>query len=228
MKQNSQQQIASAIIIAGLIIAGAVLIKDNTKTAVKTTPNNIAGQNIQVREVSKNEHILGNPNAKVMIIEYSDTECPYCKIFHATMHQVIKEKGDKVAWVYRHFPIPQLHKKAFHEAEAIECAWDQGGNEAFWKYTDEVYARTLSNDKLDVSELPKIAQSIGLNLNTFNSCLESGKFAEKVQADMDDGSGAGARGTPTSFILKDGKVVDSVVGAQPIEGLLQQIDAALK
>lgn len=228
MKQNSQQQIASAIIIAGLIIAGAVLIKDNTKTAVKTVPNNVAGQNVQVREVSKEEHILGNPNAKVVIVEYSDTECPYCKMFHATMHQVIKDRGDEVAWVYRHYPISQLHKKAFHESEALECAWAQGGNEAFWKYTDEVYTRTQSNDKLDVAELPKIAQAVGLNLSTFNTCLASGKFAEKIQADMDDGATAGVRGTPTSFILRDGKVVDSVIGAQPIEGLLQQINAALE
>ena len=69
------------------------------------------------------------------------------------MHQVIREKGDQVAWVYRHYPIPELHPKAFHEAEATECAWEQGGNSTFWKYIDKIFEITPSNNGLDEAKL---------------------------------------------------------------------------
>ncbi len=181
----------------------------------------------QIRAVTKDDHILGNLNAKVIIVEYSDTECPFCKVFHATLAKIVSQYTGKVAWVYRHYPIAQLHQKAFHEAEATECAWDQGGNSAFWKYTNELYKRTGSNDALPVEELPKIAKAVGLNVATFNTCLDSGKFAAKINADIVDGQLNGVKGTPSSFILVDGKVVDTIDGAQPFEGVKQKIDALL-
>ena len=200
--KNSQKQIAGAIIIAGLIIAGAILLKGNNAIPSANKPVATANtSNIDLKTISTDEHILGNPNAKVVIVEYSDTECPFCKVFHNTMHQIIEKNNGDVAWVYRHYPIPQLHPKAFHEAEAIECAWDKGGNEVFWKYIDEVYARTQSNNKLDVVELPKIAKDVGINVSSFNTCLASGKYKEKIQKYMDDGSKAGANGTPYSVIV---------------------------
>lgn len=99
------------------------------------------------------EHILGNLNAKIIIVEYSDPECPFCKVFHNTMHQVVDNGSGEIAWVYIHYPIPQLHPKAFHEAEATECAWEQGGNKAFWKYMDKLFEITPSNNGLDESRL---------------------------------------------------------------------------
>ena len=107
----------------------------------------------QMRPVSADEHILGNADARIVIVEYSDLECPFCKVFHNTMHEVVKTRAGEVAWVYRHYPIPQLHPKAFHEAEATECAWEQGGNEAFWKYTDKIFEITPSNNGLEESQL---------------------------------------------------------------------------
>ena len=140
------------------------------------------------------------------------------------MHRVI-ENNKNVAWVYRHYPIPQLHSKAPHEAEATECAWEQGGNDAFWKYTDRVFEVTTSNDRLDSSELPKIAEYVGLNVASFNTCLASGKYKAKVQADVDDGVTMGVNGTPSSFILVNGKVVGTIPGAQPYETVIQKLNA---
>lgn len=231
-KNNQAQIIAGSILIAGIIIAGAILLKGNQpaldtgKTPPVPAENNI--NTAKIRPIGRDEHILGNPNAKVVIVEYSDTECPFCKMFHSTMHQAIQQKGNDVAWVYRHYPIAQLHPKAFHEAEATECAWEQGGNETFWKYTDELYARTESNNKLDVAELPKIAKDIGLDVPSFNNCLASGKYTAKVQSDLDNGSEIGVNGTPSSFILKNGKVVDTMPGALPIGSVMQKIEQALK
>lgn len=228
-KNNNQKQIAGAIIIAGLLIAGAILIKGKNSDEPSNQANNgVNLKDIKLKPVSKDEHLLGNSSAKVVVVEYSDTECPFCKIFHATMHQVVTKYDGKVAWVYRNYPIAQLHPKAFNESVAMECASEQGGNETFWKYADELYVRTTSNNRLDVAELPKIAQDIGLNLISFNDCLTNEKTKSEVQADIESGNKAGVNGTPKSFILKNGKIVDTIDGAEPIESVIQKIDKALK
>ncbi|KKR36763.1 MAG: Periplasmic thiol:disulfide interchange protein DsbA, partial [Candidatus Nomurabacteria bacterium GW2011_GWE2_40_10] len=147
----------------------------------------------------------------------------FCKRVHPTIQTLVAENAGKVAWVYRHYPIAELHPKAFHESEATECAYEQGGNDAFWKYTDRIFEVTESNNGLEASELPKIAEYVGLNVNAFNTCLASGKFKEKVQADVADGLKAGVNGTPSSFILVKGKLVDTVPGAQPYETLMQRL-----
>ncbi len=230
-RKFNTQQIISAIIVIGFFIVGAILLKGSTPPNIaEGSPADNSNQlaKLPVRPVDASEHILGNPEAEVFIVEYSDTECPYCKVFHGTVHNIISDESEKVAWVYRHYPIPQLHPKATHEAVATECAWEQGGNEAFWQYTDQVYIRTNSNNSLEVSELPKIAGDLGLNVAQFNACLSSEKYADKVQADIDNGEKLGIRGTPTSFIVKNGKVVDIIEGAQPEEVVSQKIQQALK
>jgi len=229
-----QNQIAGAIIIAGLLIAGAILLKGNSQS--KPGVANLS--NIKINKVSPNDHILGNPEAKITIIEYSDTECPFSKRFHETMNQVITKNTD-VAWVYRHYPIAQLHPKAALEAVATECAYEQGGNDAFWKYINEVYLRTESNNKLDVAELPKIAKDIGLDLTSFNTCLDNEKYKNKIDSSLAEVKALetqllagnfvqGGLGTPASIIVKKGKVVDVIHGAEPLESVMQKIDKALK
>ena len=116
METNNNKEIAGAIIVAGLLIAGAIMLKGNSSNS-PTIDRNVA--NIEARVVSEDDHILGNKDAKVVIIEYSDTECPYCKVFHNTLHNIV-DGNEEVAWVYRHYPIPELHKKAFYEANATD------------------------------------------------------------------------------------------------------------
>lgn len=106
---------------------------------------------IALDSVTEKDHIAGNPQADLIIIEYSDPECPFCKRFHETMVQAMDEYGKqgKVAWVYRHFPLDAIHSKARHEAEAIECAGELGGNDKFWEYVNTLYKITPSNNQLD-------------------------------------------------------------------------------
>ncbi|MDO8581949.1 MAG: thioredoxin domain-containing protein [bacterium] len=182
--------------------------------------------NFRPVDVAK-DHIRGDKNAAVTIIEYSDTECPFCKRFHVTMQDVMNTYGGKIRWVYRHFPLVQLHSKAPKEAEATECAYDQGGDDAFWKYVDRIYAITPSNDGLDLAELPKIATSIGLNKQKFETCLSSGKFTSKVQEDENDGITAGARGTPYSVIIAGDQKIP-VSGALPTSELKQMLDSVVQ
>lgn len=183
---------------------------------------------ITVAAVTKDDHIRGDLNAPVKIVEYSDLECPFCKRFHPTMQQVVQEYGNKVAWVYRHFPLDSLHSKARKEAEATECANDQGGNDAFWKYTDRIFEVTPSNDGLDLTQLPQIAQDIGLNRSKFEECLNGGKFASHVAQDLADANSAGGNGTPYTVVLaKNGDKIP-VSGAVPFSQLKTAIDRALQ
>lgn len=180
--------------------------------------------NVTVREVTKDDHIRGDVNAPITLVEYSDTECPFCKRFHPTMKQLLDEYPGKVRWVYRHFPLTQLHPKAPREAEATECAGEQG---KFWEYIDRLFAVTPSNNGLDDAELPKIAQYVGLDVAQFTSCLESGKFAKKVQADTQDAINSGARGTPYSVIIDAKGGTTPVSGAVPYENLKLLIESKL-
>lgn len=210
MYNNDQQPIVGAVLIAGLMIAGAILLKGNT-TPVSPPLNNSGPEivSLGIRPVDDKDHILGSKTAKVVIVEYSDTECPFCKSFQSTLQQIKKERAD-VAWVYRHYPIPQLHSKAEREAEATECAFEQGGNTAFWKYLDRIFEITPSNNGLDEKELMNIADYTGLNSSAFYTCLQSGKYKDKVQADIRDAEKAGAAGTPSSVILTQKEITEKM------------------
>src|SRR3989338_655182 len=221
-----------AIVIAGGLIAGA-LYYSNMKVSEQVAKNPTElprNEKITMRAVSSDDHILGNPNADVIIVEYSDTECPFCKQFHNTLERVMNEYGKdgKVAWVYRHFPIAELHSKARKESEALECANELGGPGKFWEYTNMLYDITPSNNSLDPAQLPIIAKNVGLDVKEFNTCLSSGKYAAKVEADYQDAIKAGGQGTPNSILIsKDGTKV-TVQGAQPYESLKATIDALLQ
>ncbi len=223
--KNDQSGVVGAILLVGVLIAGAILLKDSQPPASNNNaavPNNPSATAWQGRPVTISDHILGDPNARIVIVEYSDLECPFCKNFHNTMHQVVRERND-VAWVYRHYPIPSLHAKAMREAEATECAWEQGGNDAFWRFTDRIFEITPSNDGLTDTDLTNIAGFVGLDVNTFNNCLASGKYNQKVREDIDDGMATGVNGTPSSFILVDGKLAGTIPGAQPLEAIREQL-----
>lgn len=182
-----------------------------------------------VKAVDPNkDHIRGDKNASVFVIEYSDFECPYCQRHHPTMQKLVDTYKGKVAWVYRHYPLG-FHQNAQKEAEASECAAELGGNDAFWKYTDKIYERTTSNGTgFALDKLVPLAKEIGLNEVKFKECLDSGKMAAKVAQDIQEGSAAGVSGTPANIIwTKDGKS-QLVSGAVPFEALKAQIDPLLK
>ncbi|OHA19405.1 MAG: hypothetical protein A3C08_00220 [Candidatus Taylorbacteria bacterium RIFCSPHIGHO2_02_FULL_47_18] len=195
-----------AIVVAGIVIAGAIFFggrSGSTATGNQPTDTQPAAVAVALRDVSAGEHIRGNPDAAVVLVEYSDTECPFCKSFHTTMKRIVDEygKAGSLAWVYRHFPLDQIHSKARKEAEATECAAEIGGNAAFWSYLDRIFEITPANNGLDPAELPKIAEFVKLDAQKFDACLASGKYADKIQKDFDDGASAGANGTPFSILV---------------------------
>lgn len=193
-------------------------------TAVQPTPT--IGD---IPKVTERDHVRGSTKPRLVLIEYSDYECPFCKSFHPTMQQVLKDYGNQVQWVLRHFPLG-FHANAQKEAEAAECAYDQGGNDAFWKFTDKIYERTTSNGTgFALDKLAPLAAELGLNQSKFQECLDSGKFTKFVQDDETAGQTAGVAGTPTTFILdtKTGKK-DVIPGALPYDQVKKQLDDILK
>lgn len=211
--------IPQAIIIGCFLIAFALFAglsnnnKQPTKQVASDTQKEDSMKPIELPKSS--DHIRGAQNPVITIVEYSDTECPFCKVFHLTMQSVIAKHGDKVAWVYRHFPIESLHQYARDEANATECAATLGGEEKFWQYLDKIFEVTPSNDKLDQNLLPKFATELGINEQDFNDCFANKKYDERIAKTMKDGADAGVSGTPMSFIVKDGKVVQMIQGAWP-------------
>lgn len=192
-------------------------------------PQAVAQEAKNVDPVTSADHIRGNPKAQVMLVEYSDPECPFCKQFHSTLKSIVEKysSSGKVAWVYRNYPIDSLHPKARKEAEATECAAELGGNDGFWKFYDRLFEVSPTNNGLDASQLPVIAKYVGLDVEKFNACLSSGKYASKVQTSIDSGTKAGVSGTPTTFIVS-GKSSKSIVGAVPASQLETEIQNALK
>ncbi len=182
----------------------------------------------KVKPISDSDHIRGNKDAKVAIIEYSDLECPFCKTFHPNVNDILKTYPDKVKLVYRHYPL-SFHANAQKEAEASECVAELGGNDSFWNFIDKLFERTTSNGTgFALDKLGPLAAEVGVNQQSFQSCLDTGKYTKKVQDQFAEGSAAGVTGTPTSFIIdRDGKG-EAIVGAQPKESITAAIDKLLK
>lgn len=181
-----------------------------------------------LQPLQKDDHLRGDAKARIILFEYSDLECPFCKQFHPTAKQAVDEYKGQVAWVFRHFPLDNLHSKARNEAEASECAHSLGGGDSFWRFIDKVYDVTPANNGLDPAELPKIASQVGVQQGAFNTCLASRKFKQIVEDDYQSGLKAGISGTPGNILLdtKTGKT-SVIPGAVSYAQLKSAIDTLL-
>ena len=202
-------------------LAGASSAPRTIPVAANPTPAGDTGAPTPGKPVSititKDDHIRGNKNAKVVLVEYSDFECPFCGRHDPTMQAVFKKYGDKVAWVYRHFPL-SFHPQAMPAALASECASEQG---KFWEFSDKVFA---NQDKLQggATYLEQVGKDLGLNMDKYKSCISSQKYLSRIQADQQQGSTYGVDGTPATFV--NGQLVS---GAVPQASLEAAIDQAL-
>jgi protein-disulfide isomerase len=225
-EQPSLMPVAIAIVFVGVVIAFALYLALRPAPQTAFGPN---GEEIQIPPVTEADHILGNPNAPVVIVEYSDLDCPYCRVFNATMKQIMATYGDegKVAWVYRHFPIVELHPNAARLAEASECVAEIGGNAAFWKFVDGVFTSPVVNDKFDMTRLDATAASAGVSSSAFSACMEAGTYRKKVAEQFDEATEIGALGTPHSIVLSTTAPPIPVAGSQPYATIRSIIDTLL-
>lgn len=208
--QKNSLTIPIAIIVAGLLVGGAILYSNKSVSSTngevtKGDSTETVKNNAVVTPINDGDYVLGDRSADLMFIEYSDMECPFCKTFHNTLHKLMDEYGKtgKMAWAYRHYPIDQLHPKARKEAEATECAGELGGNQKFWQYLDKIILITPSNNGLDPAKLNSTATELGLDSQKFTACLQSGKYAEKIENNINQAMKADGNGTPhTTVVLK--------------------------
>lgn len=221
-----------SIVFGFALIAVAIYFSGMNKTvapaAVGTDTNAGITTTANIPPVDDTDYIKGNPNAPILIVEYSDYDCPFCKAFHETMNRIIEEYGvtGKVAWVYRQFPIPQLHPNAPRISEAALCVGDLAGNDAFWTFSDLVFEERNTNEPTNVTRLDEFAETAGVDKAAFTACLESGRMKAVVTEDFNGGAAAGIQGTPQSFVLI-GNQQAPIEGAQPYEVVKQIVENLL-
>jgi len=176
------------------------------------------GGNAAIAEgIAEHDPAWGPEDAAVVVQEFADFQCPYCGKFALQTYPQIKEAyGDKIRFVFRDFPLSSIHGSAQKAAEAGQCAQDQG---LFWEFHDLLFE---NQSAISESDLRGYAQEVGADVNKFNDCLDSGRNAREVLADMQDGAKAGVTGTP-AFLIND----LLLSGAQPFAQFQQAIDQAL-
>lgn len=213
-----------AIVVSGLILAvGVYTFVSSGGANAPMSEKNIT----LVRPVGPDDHIFGNPAAKVVIIEYSDFDCTFCKTYNDTLSQVVASEGatGKVALVYREFPLSEIHPNALKHARAAECAAKAGGNDAFWKFADLLF----KNQPVDPLRYGVLAAQAQIPGDAFASCYASAQTTvdSKISADRENALTLGARGTPYSVILVNGTPVTALDGAYPYEAVKRLVDSAL-
>lgn len=236
--QNTSPAIPIAIIIGFAMIALAIFFTQNKAPSPAPITANNSSETTEIistegpRPVDETDNIRGNPNAPILLIEYSDYDCPFCKEFHDSMNLIMDEFGvdGRVAWVYRQFPIEQLHPNSPRISEAALCVGDVGGNDAFWKFTDLIFEQREYDAATNVVKLPDYAERAGVSAGEYTACMDSGRMRQPVLDSVKDGFDAGIRGTPYTFIVA-GNQQAVINGARSYEGmrgivtnLLQQLE----
>lgn len=170
---------------------------------------------VQEFKITKNDNVRGNFNAPITLVEYSDFECPYCGQIYPTFKQILNDYPNKVRLVYKYFPL-SFHPNAQKAAEAAECASEQG---KFWEYHDKLFDNQA--DGFSLVNFKQWAGDLDLNTSKFNDCLDSGKYAQKVQADEVDGQNRGVQGTPATFV--NGQLVSGAVPYESFKSIIDQL-----
>jgi len=159
---------------------------------------------------------IGPEDAPIVIVEFSDYQCPFCRRWHEEVYaSLLNSYPGKIRLVYRHLPLTSIHPDAFPAAEAAMCAGEQN---AYWPFHEKLF----SDDALGSSVYSQYAEDLDLNLATFETCIAERKYQEAVQTDLDFAVNLGVRSTPTFFI--NGL---AIVGAQPLDIFKQVIDKEL-
>ncbi|MDP3955994.1 MAG: thioredoxin domain-containing protein [bacterium] len=221
---TKEYSIAGAILIVGFAIAGAIYFGPMTtapNSAVDIAQEDATAALAIISPVTDADYVRGSTNPDLTIITYDDYECPYCKLQHNNIRAVWAEISDNVRWVHRHFPLTSIHTKAVTEALAAECVGSIGGNDAFWKFTDNIFDVTPSNDGLDLAILPTLAVQAGVSTEAYETCMLTAEeaFGDKLDTHTNEAIKSGGNGTPwTILIYKDG-TRDAIPGAMTDEGV---------
>ncbi len=195
---KGQRMSVSILVIALVLIAGALYVWNERAVraqhlATTETTSLIA------RSVTDTDHILGEKDAPIQLIVYSDFSCPFCKqFFEDTLPRLQAAYGSRIVVVFRHLPLQGIHPRAFREAEASECVAKLSGEPAFWSFARSIYAQPSYEMGLSDAQLAALAVNMGLDGDAFTACLADGGMAERIRADMTEAAIAGISFTPST------------------------------
>lgn len=237
LKRITTQQFLYSLLLIAVFLVGYLLARVQALEEQKTSGTPTAVANDQTGDPNQpaakvdvdlgSLPPLGDKDAPVKIVEFSDMQCPFCRSFFTGAYEQIKSEyvdTGKVAIYFRHYPL-SFHAAAQKSGEALECANDQ---DQFWALHDLMYTKQQELDptggtvEYTVDDIKAWASELGLDTGTFNQCLDSGQYAEKVTSDLADGTAAGVSGTPAFYINGT-----PLVGAQPYESFKTIIDQEL-
>lgn len=224
--------VPGAILLAGILIAGAVIYSNfSTAPGSKNTAtigqgvDSAAGGKPEAGDLPDDDPFLGSPDAPVVVVEFSDFQCPFCrKLFREVLPQIEEKyiQTGKVRFVYRDFPLTSIHEMAQKYAESAQCANEQG---KFWQMHDKIFTEQEKHGggtvfDYTVTDLKSWAREVGLNGIQFDQCLDSGKYSAEVEKDFADGQAAGVQGTPATFI--NGRLVAGAVPFAQFETVIEE------
>jgi len=211
------------------------LLSKDQKTLIRMTKMDLTQDPYQdiINKIDvKGRPVRGNPNAKVMLVNFDDLECPFCSQTHRVLFpDLLKEYGDRVAFVYKDFPLSEIHPWAIHAAVDANCLAAQSAD-AYWDFADYVHSnqQVINAEKgrdnqyaaLDRTAVTE-AGKFHLDTSKFQSCTKDPKSEDAVKASVKQGEALDVNGTPTMFV--NGQMLD---GARPASEIRATLDAALK
>ena len=233
LNQPTSPAIPIAIICGFALIAVAIFFSNSNDPAPienRESSNTAATAPLPtntLRALDETDYVRGNPNAPIVMYEYSDYECPFCKQFHESMTQIMDEYGvtGKVAWVYRQMPLTQLHPNAARISESALCVGELGGNKAFWTFSDRLFFERDTDAPTNVTRIPEYLEESGVDEDSYNLCLSSGHNQQKVLDSATEGFDIGVRGTPYTIITvgNEKEVIPGAVSYTFLRGVLEQL-----
>lgn len=213
-----------SIIVAGVIIAGAIVFSNNQAkggpAAVGAAPTPTVSN---IRPPSVSDHVMGSITAPIVLVEYSDYQCPYCSMIYPTLKRIVSESNGQIAWVYRQFPLTSIHPQAAPAALASECVAEQLGNDGFWKFTDLLYA---NQSKLSADYYTQVATQLGVDASKYATCVKENKYQSVIDRDTAEAQSSGGSGTPFTVVFntKTNKAAP-ISGALPYAQIMSVINA---
>lgn len=209
------------IIVAGFIVATAIY---SVRIGAHIDKGSQAPE--VVRPVSPEDHIIGNPSAPIVLVEYADIDSEYSKKLQLIMEQLMTEyaSGNKVAWVYRHFPVTTLHPNATKNAIAAECAASVSKPSIFFQFIDAMNTLAPGATAFNPNQYSTVVSQLQLPKEAFETCLNTQKFEARVHADYANALASGGTGSPYIILLVQGQKPRQIQGALPYKALKKILD----
>lgn len=227
------------LILAGILMGASYIfgsMRQEIKMLRETVSNNVIPANPgnedvnaipvityeDVAPIDDEDHIYGNKDAKLALVEYSDFECPYCKTFHPTAKQIVDESNGEIKWIYRHLPLRGIHPNALISAVGSECVSNMLGEDAFWTYSTALMGAESLNKQVIIDE----AIALGADETEFTSCLEDTSIVSSIEAGEAEAQTTGIRGTPGNILINLDKGTAQILpGAIPLANLKEAFES---